>query len=173
MIISRRMGNDSDTVGGNHVVEVQPDADLDLPLYVEHQLHGAWASSLVRPGLFQTSPERIVDISKGNFLLASLLIDEVTSLSREQAVWKLLESLPETLEGAAPLILKRLERSLEPQDREDLMDMINWTALSKRSLSVSELDALLLLRCPEGARVIDLEERLRNHFSSLFAVSGE
>lgn len=42
-----------------------------------------------------------------------------------------------------------------------------------RNLSLAELDAVLTLRSPDGARVVDLEHRLRTTFCSLFSVSGE
>lgn len=46
-------------------------------------------------------------------------------------------------------------------------------ACSARNLNLAELDALLLMRDPEGARITDLEERLRKTFKSLFALSTE
>lgn len=44
---------------------------------------------------------------------------------------------------------------------------------SHRNLSLAELDAVLTLRSPGGARIVDLEHRLRATFCSLFLVSGE
>lgn len=51
--------------------------------------------------------------------------------------------------------------------------MFAFVACARRDLSLAELDAMLTMRRPLGARVVDLEIRLRGSFAILFTVSGE
>ncbi|KAI8633931.1 hypothetical protein F5Y19DRAFT_415793 [Xylariaceae sp. FL1651] len=161
------------TLFGHARAEIEPDVEHDFPAFVKSRLRTAWGTRLVTNELFARALGEIIAASKGNYLQASLIIDEIASLSREQDVRRKIAALPRNLIEAAPLVIDRLKRQLAPQDQEDLTDMIGWVASSKRYLSIAELDALLTLRSLEGARVLDLEEQLRHRYASLFVLSGK
>ncbi|EMC91241.1 hypothetical protein BAUCODRAFT_127159 [Baudoinia panamericana UAMH 10762] len=172
----------SDTA--RHIVPVLGSSTTHIPLNVRHtesdldhwvvrRLQSAWKGKLVREQLSQEVKEKIVEHCKGNFLMATLLSEEICSLSREDVIRRTLASLPVDLTAAMLLIIDRLSRQLSVEDSEDLRDILAWIACSHRELNLAELDALLTMRRPSGAALIDLEDRLRRALVSLFTVSGE
>lgn len=108
---------------GSSSLLVQTDARKnleDLESFVHHRLKIDWAARLVSPTLFNDSKSQIVHHSEGSFLKASLMIDEITSLSRESAIRKKLQALPSTLEEATMLVISRLERQFDEDEINDL-----------------------------------------------------
>ncbi|KAK3670710.1 hypothetical protein LTR78_009402 [Recurvomyces mirabilis] len=144
----------------------------DLDRYVDIRMATAWSKKLIRRDLYNEVHDAILGDCDGNFLKASLIVDEVTSLPREDVIRSTIQDLPSTLETAMLLVINRLSRQLDEHEQEDLHDILAWVACAKRSLSLAELDALLTVRRPGGARVVDLERRLRVAYVTLFSVTG-
>jgi hypothetical protein len=64
----------------------------------------------------------VVGNCNSNFLKASLLVNEVTSFTREDVIWDNLSNLPSlanTVQSAMLLVIKRLVNQLDSYDRED------------------------------------------------------
>jgi Cdc6-like AAA superfamily ATPase len=105
---------------GDSRAVIGPDIEHDFPTFVRTNLRTAWAKRFITNNLFSVTVKEIVAASRGNYLQASLIIDEVASLSREQDVRKAIDTLPKTLTEAAPLVFDRLKRQLGPEDQQDL-----------------------------------------------------
>ncbi|KAK4543970.1 hypothetical protein LTR36_004744 [Oleoguttula mirabilis] len=145
----------------------------DLKRFVQHRMTAAWSTQLVRKALYDEVLHVIVEACNGNFLKASLIVDEVTSLSREDVIAKTIASLPKDLKAAMLLVINRLSRQLDKSSLEDLHDILAWVVCASRDLNLAELDALMYIREPFGARVINLEARMHKEFASLFSVTGK
>ncbi|KAK4555413.1 hypothetical protein LTR86_007710 [Recurvomyces mirabilis] len=167
----KRFGSDLFDAAINVPVDAHRNmADLDR--YVDIRMATAWSKKLIRRDLYNEVHDAILGDCDGNFLKASLIVDEVTSLPREDVIRSTIRNLPSTLETAMLLVINRLARQLDEHEQEDLHDILAWVACAKRSLSLAELDALLTIRRPGGARVVDLERRLRTAYVTLFSVTG-
>lgn len=92
----------------------------DLEQFVHHRMSAAWSGRLVQRGIYNRVQKAIVGWCDGNFLKASLVADEVTSLNRDDIVCGTIKSLPKDLKGAMLLILNRLSRQLDRHHVEDL-----------------------------------------------------
>lgn len=97
-------------------------AIADIDCFVRKRISSAWQKKLVRKELREASRKAVIENCNSNFLKASLLVNEVTSLSREDVVRGKLSDLPnvaKTLQSAMMLVIKRLSSQLEGHDRED------------------------------------------------------
>ena len=151
--------------------------EADLLRFVRERTRRAWTGKLVSTNLHKDVEAAISSQLhqpnlRGNYLWAALVIEELTSLSRESSIRHALLHLPQDIESAMVLVLSRLSRDLSQQDLEDLNDILAWVECGRMLLSVRELDALLCIREPEGARVVDLLERLKEQFVSLFVLAS-
>jgi len=94
----------------------------DLDRFVRRRISTAWEKKLVHGELRENCRKVVLDNCSSNFLKASLLVSEVTSLCREDAIRDSLSNLPETaktLKSATLLVIKRLASQLDSYDRED------------------------------------------------------
>lgn len=91
----------------------------DVSRFVCKRITSAWKKKLVCEKIRQDSREAIMQKSDCNFLRASLLVDEVTSLTREDYIRSRLSNLPDTTEAAMLLVIDRLGRELHGHHRED------------------------------------------------------
>jgi len=94
----------------------------DVDRYVRKSISIAWEQKLVRSELREDCRKAVLENCDSNFLKASLLVNEVTSLSREDVIRGSLSNLPETaktVQSATLLVIKRLASQLDSYDRED------------------------------------------------------
>lgn len=76
--------------------------------------------------------------------------------------------------GDAPARFTRNPAAIkDPQDAEDLNDMLMWVTLAKRPLSLDELDAMLRLKYLDGEGVLNLEGKLLIQFANVFTLTRE
>lgn len=90
----------------------------DVKMFIRSRIKSAWEKKLVCQRLRQAAREAIMLKSECNFLRASLLVDEVPSLTREDAIRSRLSDLPGTTEAAMLLVIERLARKLDGHHRE-------------------------------------------------------
>lgn len=103
----------------------------DMELFVTDRLRQAWSNTLISRTLVESTRQSILQVSQGNFLLASLLIDELCSIKREDSIRKaLLSRLPQDLESAMFFALERLDRELDDEDMGDLNVSVEQTSIS-------------------------------------------
>jgi Cdc6-like AAA superfamily ATPase len=105
------------------IVDVDPDTiSTDIDKFVRHRITSAWQEKLVRRELRQESHGAVVANCDANFLKASLLVNEVTSFTREDVIRGTISNLPslaKTVQSAMLLVIKRLANQLMFYDRED------------------------------------------------------
>ena len=107
-------------VGTPHLVVGRSKTADDMGRFVERQTSDAFKNRLVDPVLVQELRSTVYEACEGNFTWASLLVDELTSFSREDRIRQMLSTLPRSLEEAVLLQLRRLHRQLDHDELEDL-----------------------------------------------------
>lgn len=105
----------------SRVLQIRKETNTpDLSLFLEKRLQFGWQKKLVEPKLRDEAKKAVLEGCDGNFLKASLIADEIVSLSREDVVRFFLRNLPATIETAMLLVVDRLSRELERHNLEDL-----------------------------------------------------
>jgi hypothetical protein len=87
--------------------------------------------------------EKLTSGSRGMFLWASLMLDDLMAQNSVEGVKAILASLPNGLEGAYIQTLERLDRNLTPGYKELCFRVLRWVVCAFRPLGVEELDELL------------------------------
>lgn len=123
------LNTDRVTMFKNHALTsattILPDLNMitaDIGRFVSERISSAWKEKLVRRQLREDSCKAVVGNCNSNFLKASLLVNEVTSFTREDVVRDNLSNLPSlanTVQSAMLLVIKRLANQLDSYDRED------------------------------------------------------
>jgi Cdc6-like AAA superfamily ATPase len=93
----------------------------DLDLFVQDKLDKDWQDCIITEGLRDEVRTTIKKHCRGDFRRASLILDEVTSLSREDDVWARLSRPPKDLNAATSLIVRKISRGLDAHGLEDLI----------------------------------------------------
>jgi len=106
--------------GTPHLVVDRSKTADDMGRFVERQTSDAFKGRLVNPQLVQELRNTVYEACEGNFTWASLLVDELASFSREDRIRQMLSTLPQSLEEAVLLQLRRLHRQLDHDELEDL-----------------------------------------------------
>ena len=145
----------------------------DITKVVHQKLEDAWSEKLITPELHNTVRDTVLSAPLTNFLWASLVVDELAALSREDVIRDRLGNLPPDASAAMMLVLRRLSQRLDDYAIEDLNDLLAWVECSHTFLSLAQLDAMLTLRKPGGARVVNLDELIRNEFAGLFITAND
>jgi Cdc6-like AAA superfamily ATPase len=119
---------------GESAATIVVDADRvesDLDLFVEKRLNEDWKDCVITEVLRKQVRSTIKNHCRGDFRRASLILDEVTSLSREDDVWARLSRPPKDLDAATSLIVRKIRRGLDAHGLEDLI-----VSLRKRTACV-------------------------------------
>lgn len=140
---------------------------------VDKKMVAAWGTKLVTATLYNAVRDAVLYAPQANFLWSILVVDDLTAISREDVVRTRLQKLPADIEEAMTLLLSRLARRLDEYAIEDLNDLVAWVECSQRFLSLADLDAILTLRKPYGARITDLDDLLAQEFGGLFITSSD
>jgi Cdc6-like AAA superfamily ATPase len=93
----------------------------DLDLFVQDKLNKDWKDCIISEALRKQVRSTIKKNCKGDFRRASLILDDVTSLSREDDVWARLSRPPKDLKAATSLIVQKVRRGLDAHGLEDLI----------------------------------------------------
>jgi Cdc6-like AAA superfamily ATPase len=93
----------------------------DLDLFVQDKLDRDWKDCIITDVLRLQVRSTIKNHCRGDFRRASLILDEVTSLSREDDVWARLSRPPKDLNAATSLIVRKIRRGLDAHGLEDLI----------------------------------------------------
>ncbi|KAI9715560.1 MAG: hypothetical protein M1812_005864 [Candelaria pacifica] len=108
--------------------------------------------------------------ANGMFMWVKLMLDQISNKSRPSEVRTALNEAPQDLAKMIRHVFKRLHD--DPSvGKEDLNEMLAWVACAQRPLVLGELDAILTLRSMVGEGMVDLEDRLRGQFASLFVLT--
>jgi Cdc6-like AAA superfamily ATPase len=109
----------------------------------------------------------------GMFLWVDLMLQEIANKHHQGQIREALRTAPKGLKDTIRHVLERFSQDLQPDDIDDLNELLSWVTCAKRPLTLGELDDIMKIKSKDGTGFIDLESELRKRFASFFAVSRE
>ncbi|KAL2841266.1 hypothetical protein BJY01DRAFT_257114 [Aspergillus pseudoustus] len=106
-----------------------------------------------------------------DFVNIGLLLDEISSKQRPGEVRDILSRSGENRSDTIVRKIDALNEALSDEDISDLNELLTWVMFAIRSLSVAELEAVLVLKSHEPS-LRPLIEKLRDQYSSLFHIAA-
>ena len=100
------------------------------------------------------------------------MLDQISSDSRPSDIRHKLEQAPRDLAEMIRHVFERLAGDPDVQ-KDDFNEMLTWITFARKPLLLGQMDVILKLRGQFGEGVGDLEERLRDQFSSFFTLERE
>ena len=100
------------------------------------------------------------------------MLDQISNFSRPSDIKNALEQAPHDLAKMIRHVFERLAGDPGVQ-KDDFNEMLTWTTFARKPLLLGQMDVILKLRGEIGEGVPDLEERLRDQFSSFFTLDRE
>ena len=100
------------------------------------------------------------------------MLDQISSDSRPSDIRRKLEQAPRDLEEMIRHVFERLAGDPSVQ-KDDFNEMLMWITFARKPLLLGQMDVILKLRGEVGEGVPDLEESLRDQFSSFFTLERE
>ena len=114
----------------------------------------------------------IIIIVVANTRLNSLMLDQISDVSRPSDIRHTLEQAPHDLAKMIRHVFERLAGDPGVQ-KEDFNEMLTWITFARTPLLLGQMDVILKLRGELGEGMPDLEDRLRDQFSSFFTLDRE
>ena len=114
----------------------------------------------------------IITIIVANTRLNSLMLDQISDVSRPSDIRHKLEQAPHDLAKMIRHVFERLAGDPAVQ-KDDFNEMLTWITFARTPLLLGQMDVILKLRGEFGEGVPDLEDRLRDQFSSFFSLERE
>ncbi|KAK6514720.1 hypothetical protein TWF281_004916 [Arthrobotrys megalospora] len=147
----------------------------DIRKFLLHRLKKY--KNLVRMKKIQSEiTEKLIDGANGMFLWIDLMLKELSTKDRESAVRKALDNMPKTLGDLYRRMLNRVSETLadEPDQAQDLNELLMWMGFAVRPLSLSDLEYLLGLRYgeEEDAGSFGLFDKISKKYASFFSLSS-
>ena len=100
------------------------------------------------------------------------MLDQISSDSRPSDIRHKLEQAPRDLAEMIRHVFERLAGDPSVQ-KDDFNEMLMWITFARRPLLLGQMDVILKLRGEFGEGVPDLEQRLRDQYSSFFTLERE
>ncbi|KAI9760342.1 MAG: hypothetical protein M4579_001746 [Chaenotheca gracillima] len=91
--------------------------------------------------------QQVLDKANGNFLWASLVLNELETIHSKQQVHEVLKAVPEEMDGLYSRILQSIEAV--PRNKDIAKAILKWTVCAVRPLTVEELKEALILDVEE------------------------
>ena len=107
-----------------------------------------------------------------NLKLYSLMLDQISDVSRPSDIRSTLEKAPQDLAKMIRHVFERLAGDPSVQ-KDDFNEMLTWITFARTPLLLGQMDVILKLRGEVGEGMPDLEDRLRGQFSSFFTLERE
>lgn len=107
--------------------------------------------------------------ANGMFLWVNLMLDQISNVSRPSDIRKTLEQAPHDLAKMIRHVFERLAGDPSVQ-KDDFNEILTWITFARTPLFLGQMDVILKLRGEFGEGMPDLEDRLRNQFSSFFTL---
>ncbi|KAL8631318.1 hypothetical protein Q9189_003001 [Teloschistes chrysophthalmus] len=111
------------------------------------------------PSIFGKLQRNLVDKANGMFLWVRLVMNMMEACSSEIEFDEAIEQLPDGLDEAYGRILSRLT-ALDPRSRERALNILYWTCISYRLMSIDEVTDGIALK--PGQRELCARNRSRN-----------
>lgn len=100
------------------------------------------------------------------------MLDQISKVSRPSDIRHTLEQAPHDLARMIRHVFERLAGDPDVQ-KDDFNEMLTWITFARTPLLLGQMDVILKLRGEIGEGVPDLEDRLRDQFSSFFTLIRE
>ena len=100
------------------------------------------------------------------------MLDQISDVSRPTDIRDTLEQAPHDLAKMIRHVFERLAGDPSVQ-KDDFNEMLTWITFARTPLLLGQMDVILKLRGKLGEGMPDLEERLRDQFSSFFTLERE
>jgi tetratricopeptide (TPR) repeat protein len=105
--------------------------------------------------------------AQGMFLWANLMLEILKHQTTEDDIRSSLDSAPLGTDDRITEILKVYSSILKRREAEEFNTILAWLACAARPLTLAEIDAVLRRLSPTAAKVLSLEQKLRDTYSSL------
>lgn len=107
----------------------------------------------------------------GLFILAKFMLADVNRASRASTILKSLQSFPREINGMLHKTLENLASTMTEEDAGDLNEMLQWITCAEQSLTLEQLEAVLILAFDETP--FRFEDTLRGQYSCFFELERE
>ena len=114
----------------------------------------------------------IVTMIVTNPKLYSLMLDQISDVSRPSDIRNTLKQAPQDLAKMIRHVFERLAGDPSVQ-KDDFNEILTWITFARTPLLLGQMDVILKLRGEIGEGMPDLEDRLRDQFSSFFILERE
>ncbi|KAF9888556.1 hypothetical protein FE257_008487 [Aspergillus nanangensis] len=142
-----------------------------------HYIQVSIKKSLILRRVSSKLREEIIDKlatgAEGMFLWVNLMVQELVKKRNETSMRKTLEQAPRGLKDTLRHVFVTFSESSSDEELEYLNETLLWVACADQPWTLSEIDAILKLKSPEGDGMIDLEGALRRQWASLFTLHRE
>jgi hypothetical protein len=105
--------------------------------------------------------------AQGMFLWANLMLEILQHQTTEDDIRSSLDSAPLGTDDMITEILKVYSSILKRREGEEFNTILAWLARAARPLTLAEIDAVLRRLSPTAAKVLSLEQKLRDTYSQL------
>ena len=144
----------------------------DVRLYIENEVRN---NSMVLNSLSEDfKAEVIKQLQKkadGLFILAKFMISVVNTKRHKNSIRQSLEDYPTEINAMLQATLEGLAATISEDEANDLNEMLQWTACAEETLSLEQIEAVLILRFTDPP--LRLEESLRGQYSCFFELERE
>ena len=100
------------------------------------------------------------------------MLDQISDVSRPSDIRNTLEQAPHDLAKMIRHVFERLASDPSVQ-KDDFNEILIWITFARTPLLLGQMDVILKLRGELGEGMPDLEDRLRDQFSSFFTLERE
>ncbi|KAJ3486258.1 hypothetical protein NLG97_g6655 [Lecanicillium saksenae] len=107
----------------------------------------------------------------GLFILAKFMLAEVNRKRHPRSIQKSLQTFPKEIDGMLLRTIESLSETISQEEAEDLNEMLRWIVCAEESLSLEQLEAVLILQFGDPA--FRLEETLRGQYGCFFELERE
>ncbi|KAK4215813.1 Nacht and tpr domain protein [Rhypophila decipiens] len=120
--------------------------------------------------------DRLFNELSGNYFKVKTALEKIRAIVRKTGRWedivKVLDEANEDEKSISAKAIRDLESSLEPQEIDELNELLIWTAYARgQPFNLNELEDALLLRFKTPS-LLKLEKKIRGKYSKIFEISG-
>jgi tetratricopeptide (TPR) repeat protein len=105
--------------------------------------------------------------AKGMFLWAKLMLGILQWQTTEDDIRESIRAAPDAIDDMVTQMLKVYSSMLKGREAEEFNTILAWLSCATRPLTLAEVDAALRRLSPSGGRVLALEQRFRETYSTL------
>ncbi|KAJ5924059.1 hypothetical protein N7466_008246 [Penicillium verhagenii] len=161
--------------GGISVIDVASQNKDDMGKFIDHRLD----KMSILKGLSDPVLDLRRDIlqcltteTSGDYVNVSLLLHEISGKQRPSEIRNILSRSGGKRSDTIARKIELLNETLSDEDISDLNEILTWTVVASRPLSLAELEAVLFAKNRE-ASLRPLAEKIMDRYSSMLRIMGE